>query len=114
MSNVDAGAQNILGNWEQLVEQSQLMVMMIDSSPTPATFAESVTPEFVSVYSDFCSTQRNMAETLSKRRQFDNAFSAQLAEIEKQAKGANKGLSLEAHLLNPMQRITKYPQLLER
>jgi hypothetical protein len=53
-----------------------------------------------------------MAETLSKRRQFDKSFSTELEQIEKNPK--NKGLTLQAHLLNPMQRITKYPQFLER
>lgn len=101
-----------MGNWEQLVEQSQLMVMMIESSSTPTSFSEAITDEFMTIYSDYCSTQRNMSETLSKRRQFDESFSAQLEEIEKHPK--NKGLTLEAHLLNPMQRITKYPQLLQR
>ena len=60
------GASNVVNNWSQLVEQAQLMVMMLDSSPVPMTFAESVTAEFVNVYGDYCATQRTMAETLSK------------------------------------------------
>ena len=68
------GAGNILNNWPQLVEQAQLMVMMLDSNPVPKTFAESITSEFVSVYSDYCGTQRQMTETLQKKRSFDPEF----------------------------------------
>ena len=50
------------------------MVMMLDSNPLPKTFAESITSEFVSVYSDYCGTQRQMTETLQKKRNFDPEF----------------------------------------
>ena len=72
------GAGNILNNWPQLVEQAQLMVMMLDSNPVPKTFAESITSEFVSVYSDYCGTQRQMTETLQKKRSFDPEFKENL------------------------------------
>ena len=75
------GAGNILNNWPQLVEQAQLMVMMLDSNPVPKTFAESITSEFVSVYSDYCGTQRQMTETLQKKRNFDPEFKENLKTL---------------------------------
>ena len=44
----------------------------------PKTFAESITSEFVSVYSDYCGTQRQMTETLQKKRSFDPEFKENL------------------------------------
>ena len=106
------GAANILNNWTHLLEQAQLMVMMLDSNPIPTTFAESISSEFVNVYSDYCSTQRQMSETLSKKKAFDAEFNAKIESIE--SLPMSKGLKLESYLLIPMQRITKYPDLLRK
>lgn len=107
-----AGAANVVNNWPQLVEQAQLMVMMLDSNPVPSTFAESVTAEFVNVYADYCATQRSMCDTLVKRKSFDAEFRTAIEGVE--SSGAAKGLKLDAYLLVPMQRITKYPDLLRK
>ena len=56
--------------------------MMLDSNPVPTTFAESITSEFVNVYSDYCATQRQLSETLSKRRNYDQEFKTKIQSVE--------------------------------
>ena len=49
---------------------------------------------------------------LRQRRDGDSGFDFKLTKLEEDSR--NKGMNLQAHLLNPLQRITKYPVLLEK
>ena len=54
-----AGLTTTLGNWAELVENSQLLIMMLESSSTPSTFAESISDNFISAYTTYCATQKS-------------------------------------------------------
>jgi len=82
---------------------------MIESNPSPETFVDSTSVEFIMVHSDYCANQRKMSKTLEENRK-SHQFCSTLEVAEK---NPENNLTLEAHLLNPIRRIVEYTQLLK-
>ena len=55
---------------------------------------------------------RPYSPNIVQRKSFDTEFRSKIEGVE--STGAAKGLKLDAYLLVPMQRITKYPDLLRK
>ncbi|XP_050430286.1 intersectin-1 [Adelges cooleyi] len=112
--------RQIFINWEEIIECNQMFLTSLrvrrDMSPAGVIriVGDILCEHFprMTRYVRFCSCQLNAAITLQKLTETNPAF----REVTKlcQSDCRTKGLPLSSFLIKPMQRITKYPLLVQK
>ncbi|XP_050533281.1 intersectin-1 isoform X2 [Daktulosphaira vitifoliae] len=112
--------RQIFINWEEIIECNQMFLTSLrvrkDMSPAGVVriVGDILCEHFprMTRYVRFCSCQLNAAITLQKLTETNVAF----REIAKRCQSdcRTKGLPLSSFLIKPMQRITKYPLLVQK